>query len=117
MLQVPVTMSLKALRSPDLQTSWSCHLLAVFPLRRRKYSQGPTLPPHTMQILWLEGPSSAREKLCAFQPLSRLRWKPRPRFRGNPASAVAVTKGRSWGALPFPRSAAAPGQGAIAVTP
>ena len=27
MLQAQVTVGLKALRSPDLRTSWSCHLL------------------------------------------------------------------------------------------
>ena len=58
---------------------------AVFPLCRRKYSQRPDLPPHTMQILWLEGPSAAREKLCAF--LASF-----PGCGGNPAPVSVETR-------------------------
>lgn len=60
------------------------------------------MPPHTMQILWLEGPRQcgkissflASFPGCGGNPAS---------FCGNPASAVAVTKGAELGdAAPSP---------------
>ena len=84
MIQVPVTMGLKALRSPDLQTSWSCHLLLF-----SRYAAEKTL----------------RDRLCLHIPRKFYGWKARvqqgkscvlfslfPGCGGNPAPVSVETQ-------------------------
>ncbi|XP_060998043.1 RILP-like protein 2 [Dama dama] len=55
-----------------------------------------------MQILWLEGPSSAREKLCAFQPLSQAAVETPPPSPWKPGFCGHCYQGAELGGTALP---------------